>query len=207
MAPALEALILECLEKDPAKRPATAADLGLRLKEVSLVAGTATEIHAPLAPTEIAMADTHKGFQPSEPIKNKPARSRWGVFGAVGAVGVVILAVIALGLGFYWRSYARRGAELEKQSPSVPPSVRVGVPPSVPVAQPAPAAAEAMPAAPPVPAPEPPPADGTVSRKRVVAARPAAKRDPSVAPAPASADKGHKPSRAAREGLIQENPF
>jgi hypothetical protein len=212
MDPALETLILECLEKNPAKRPATAADLGLRLKQVSLAAGRATEIHAPLAPTELAMADTHKGFQPSEPGKIKRGRWRLVVLGA--SVGVAL----AMALGFYWQSLARRGAESAKQPSSVPFGATAVAPATVPVAQPSPAAeattteqttpatVEAAPSVPPVHALESPPAGGT-ARKPAVAARTAAKHDPSVAPASAPADKGHKPSRAAREGLIQENPF
>ena len=191
MAPALEALILECLEKNPAKRPATAADLGLRLKEASLVAGLATEVHAPLHPTEVALADTHKGYQPSEPDKNKGrARSR--------SIALACALVVA---------NLRRGAVSAKQAHSVSSGEAMAPPAPAPAVQPTPAAAEATPAAPPAPAPEPPPIAGTVPHKR---GRPVAgKLDTSTAPLPSPVplDKGHKPSRAAREGLIQENPF
>jgi serine/threonine protein kinase len=184
MSPALEQLILGCLEKDAAKRPQTASDLAMRL-EVALDPNAAKlQTAAPLART-VALdlsaippgaIETRQGFAQHEG-KEKPARynppsalntaapappRRLGTLIAVAAGGlaIVITAIILLTGG---------GKKPVVTAPPPPAPVRTepSLPPPVPKAPPAAVvspAAEVPP--PPAETPAPPVRSGTHATKR-----------------------------------------
>jgi len=62
ISPGMESLLLSCLDKNPANRPASAAELGLRLKDAAVVGGVVTAMQAPFRRTDEASAATKKGF-------------------------------------------------------------------------------------------------------------------------------------------------
>ena len=203
--PGLETLILSCLDKEAANRPATAAELGIRLKEVASVGGAITAVHAPLHRGGNSTAKTRDGYAPGtneedsvEPGVENLARSRWPL--AVAVVALVVGAGLALWLG-------TKG----HREPVVAPVRVAPVPPSEVVPRaPAPLPAAVQPAEMPVAsAPAAGPASRS-SRVRPKSARPntvpQSMAPPAAAPATGMEPKP-KPSRAAQEGLIQENPF
>jgi eukaryotic-like serine/threonine-protein kinase len=193
LSPQLENLILSCLDKNPANRPVSAAELGLRLRDVAQVGGAITAVHAPVHRTGDAKAETRKGFaiEGEERGEGKPA-SRRNLVLALVAVTVVGGALVA------W--LATRGGRPVAPTAAVPATSA----PAAPVMATPPAAPAAIPSAEPT-SPLP-------SKPAAVAKRPAGRpaRPTESAPksntGPAEPTK-NKSSRAARQGLIQENPF
>jgi len=205
--PALEDLILACLDKNVANRPSSAAELGMRLKDAASVAGATTAVHAPARRAGDAAAKTRDGYAPGLPTAetNKAgasddmAKRRWPLF--LGVSLLVVTVGLALWLG-------TRGGHLAAVVPV----------PVVPVASPAPVAP--TPATEPVAA-QPAEAPAAQAPRPTAANRPASPRSKSVHPsavpqsaAPPAASPpapepslDRKPSRATQQGLIQDNPF
>jgi serine/threonine-protein kinase len=206
LPPALDELIFRCLDKDPARRPASAAELGMDLKAAVQLAGAITEVHAPVHRTGEAAAETRKGFAtgmpaPDSEVQEPPASSRRRL---VIVAGVVVAAgALALWLGL-------RGPKT-----SGPPTMPTEPSPALAVPAPAPVAPAQVPSAPaPVPQPTPPPVQQVAQplpiharapRAGVHQSLPAGRVSP-VSP-PVNVNPTAKPSRAAKQGLIQENPF
>ena len=196
----LENLILACLDKNPANRPVSAAELGMRLREVAQVGGAITAVHAPAHRTGGAKAETRKGFALDGEEDGEEDGERSGGSGhRRNVVMAVAAATLAAGALVAW--LAMRGG-----SPAAPPTAvtstatsPVPLPPT-PTAVPAPVAEPA-----PVPSEPAAPAKRPTSRSVTASARPTENTSkPNLGPAePAK----NKPSRAARQGLIQENPF
>jgi serine/threonine-protein kinase len=201
LPPALDELILRCLDKDPARRPASAAELGMELKTAVQLAGAITEVHAPLHRTGDAAARTRKGFTPGTPDPDsdgeKSGSNKWRLVVVAGVV--VVVGIVAMWFGL-------RGPKMAGPSTvQTAPSPAMAVPAPAPVA-PAPVAPAAAPAMVPQAAP---PALEQVPRTlpaRARVARAGAQKAES-APPPVKVNPTAKPSRAANQGLIQENPF
>jgi serine/threonine-protein kinase len=203
ISPGLEALILSCLDKEPANRPSTAAELGLRLKDVASVGGAVTAVHAPLRRGGEAAAQTRDGYAPGgieqaevEELESEgpepEQKSRWPLVLAVGAL--IAVAGLSLWLG------TRRGRQpVVAPAPVAPAAASPALLP--PAAQIAPSEAALPP--PTVALPSSVTRSGTTRSKATAHAA----VSPTAAAPAAETEPKHKPSRAAREGLIQENPF
>ena len=208
LSPQLENLILSCLDKNPANRPVSAAELGMRLREVAQVGGAITAVHAPAHRTGEAKTETRKGFavEGEERGKGKAARGQRKLFLALvvaAAIGGALVAWLAA------RDSGKAPTPTTANSAAAVPAPAV-VPPSPAAAPPAAAQSPAAPTAAVPATPEPSLPSGEHAKR------------PSLRPTPASARAGEdtskpnlvpaepargKPSRAARQGLIQENPF
>jgi hypothetical protein len=182
--------------------------LGMDLKAAVQLAGAITEVHAPVHRTGEAAAETRKGFAtgmpaPDSEVQEPPASSRRRL---VIVAGVVVAAgALALWLGL-------RGPKT-----SGPPTMPTEPSPALAVPAPAPVAPASVPPAPvvaPVPPPAPPPLQqvaqplpihARASRAGVHQSLPAGRASP--ASPPVEVNPTAKPSRAAKQGLIQENPF
>jgi eukaryotic-like serine/threonine-protein kinase len=208
MAPKLEALILDCLEKDPNRRPASAIELSMRLREATQSAGAVTELMAPQNPVVSGAADTQKGFatndpsfeKSSPPPTRKRSRTMW--------IALVLLLFVGV-MGALW-------ARIRQPTSS---GGSAASKPAAQVAAPVPAAERAS--VPPTVAPPVLPEEKLADVKRPASAQadvPAASGSPERPTAgkplprvresaPAPAETKSKTSRAAREGLIRENPF
>jgi len=207
LSPPLENLILSCLDKNPANRPVSAAELGMRLREVAQVGGAITAIHAPVHRTGEAKAATRKGFAINREERSKGKAVR-------GHQRKLILAVVAATVvgGALAAWMATRGGSPLVRPASVPSPASSPLPAIA--ASPAPVAlpSTGSPVAPlPIIAPSPVPDEPSASTKRPAsrsvpaATRPGEHPPKSNAISPESAKT--KPSRATRQGLIQENPF
>jgi hypothetical protein len=192
----MESLLLSCLDKNPANRPASAAELGLRLKDAAVVGGVVTAMQAPFRRTDEASAATKKGFATGLPTLLA------GSDGAKGQVPkkhtrlvLVSAAVVLAALGL-WLALRGGGAHVAAPAQAPPQSATTPalVPPTIP--EPLPAKVEAAGSE---REPTPTPA---VPHPAHPSARPhTAGNADNAKPA------NGKPSRAARQGLIQENPF
>jgi len=194
VSPAMESLLLSCLDKNPANRPSSAAELGLRLKDAAMVGGAVTAIQSPFRRTDEASAATKKGFATGLPTLLAGSEEAKGNV-PKGHTRLVLISatVVTAALGLW---LALRGGKAHVRAPlPAPPQITATpalAPPTIP--EPLPTKSEASDRE-----PAPPPAVPH-SVHPSARPRPAANSD---GPTP---EKG-KPSRAARQGLIQENPF
>jgi hypothetical protein len=192
----MESLLLSCLDKNPANRPASAAELGLRLKDAAVVGGVVTAMQAPFRRTDEASAATKKGFATGLPTLLAGSEETKGEVPKKHIRLVLVSAAVVVAAFGLW--LALRGGKAQVTAPVESPPQSATTPALVP---------PTMPEPPPVKVeaagsdrePTPTPA---VSHPVRPSARPRpAKNVDTVTPV-----KG-KPSRAARQGLIQENPF
>ncbi|HJX66893.1 MAG TPA: serine/threonine-protein kinase [Polyangia bacterium] len=203
LPPALDELIFRCLDKDPALRPASAAELGMELKTAVQLAGAITEVHAPLHRNGDAAARTRKGFAPGTPDPDsdgeKSGSNKWRLVVVAGVV--VVVGIVAMWFGL-------RGPKMAgPPTVQTAPSPAIAAPPSAPIAPAAtPAIVPQLAPAPLEQVPRPLPARARASR---VGAEKAESASASRVPAspPAAAEAKPKPSRAANQGLVEENPF
>jgi serine/threonine-protein kinase len=203
LSPPLENLILSCLDKNPANRPVSAAELGMRLREVAQVGGAITALHAPMQRTGEAKAKTRKGFAVEGEASGKSkaaSSSRRNLL-----LGLIAAAVAGGALAAWLATRGGTGAAqpAASASPSASPAPALAVPPA-PVEPVVAAPAVAAPAiiAPPPVASEPAAPTKRLGARSVRPGENTAKSNP----VPPETNKS-KPSRAARQGLIQENPF
>jgi serine/threonine-protein kinase len=197
ISPGMETLVLSCLDKNPANRPASAAELGRRLRDAAMVGGVVTAIQAPFRRTDEASAATKKGFATGLPtLLAGSAEARSQVPKKHARLLLVSATVVVAALGLWL-------------------ALRGGGKPRVTAPVPSPPQTVAKPALAPPAMPEPLPAKSeAIGSDREPAPPPAVPQSvhPSARLRPAgNADNGKpasgKPSRAARQGLIQENPF
>ena len=202
----LENLILSCLDKNPANRPVSAAELGMRLREVAQVGGAITTVHAPIHRTGDAKAETRKGFAIEKEQRSKGTVVRVRQRRLILAL---IVTAVAAGALAAWMA-TRRGSSVEGPAAAIPPaaSPAPATAPSPEPPAPPPTASPTTP--PPIIVPPPGPSEAAAPAKRPsqrltpTAARPGDTPRSNAVP-PESAK--NRPSRATRQGLIQENPF
>jgi hypothetical protein len=212
LPPALESLILACLEKNPTLRPSSAAELGARIKDAASVAGVVTAVHAPIHRGGDAAAKTRDGYAPKLPTEiDIPPDLQRGLLKSHGrllaVVGILAMAGVVLWL-------VTRGSRHPEANPvSVVPAAASTHGPLETAPLPAATPPAAHPAAEiPLSAttPRPTPARSKVVRSQA-AATPMAiapPHVPSTVPTPAPQPEAkQKPSRASQQGLNQENPF
>jgi serine/threonine protein kinase len=196
ISPGMESLLLSCLDKNPANRPASAAELGLRLKDAAVVGGVVTAMQAPFRRTDEASAATKKGFATGLPTLLAGSEETKGEVPKKHTRLVLVSAAVVLAALGLW--LALRGGKAQVTAPVQSP-----------------AQSATMPALVPPTTPEPLPAKSEASGiDREPTPTPAVPHPvhPSARPHPAgNADNAKpakgRPSRAVRQGLIQENPF
>jgi eukaryotic-like serine/threonine-protein kinase len=204
LSPQLEDLILSCLDKNPANRPASAAELGMRLREVGQVGGAITAV---LSPVHRAKAETRKGFAMGD-----EERASGGGAARRNVVLAVAAAILATGALVAWLAMRTGSPAVRPAAVTSPPASPAPSPPTPPAAPPS-AVPAAVPAVAPAAVAEPAAVPGEpaavvkrpTARPVTSAARPN-ENTPKPNLVPAEPAK-NKPSRAARQGLIQENPF
>ncbi len=119
--PALDRLILACLEKDPAKRPQTAEALGRALEASLPTAGPAPGAALPVAQAASAPVATPDTLSPppgrtSSDLTMPPARDRKPLFVLAG-LGVAVLVVgVGIAMG------PHRGSQLPGPAPAPAPA-------------------------------------------------------------------------------------
>jgi serine/threonine protein kinase len=217
MSAALERLILSCLEKDAAKRPQTAAELGIML-EAALSPGGPQAVPMPrtvaldLSALPGGQIETRQGFAGLEakakenpatyhpPAMTEPPEApprRLGLLVGVGAVGLAILiaAVVALSGG--------HKKAVVTTPPEPPPAPRIEPPPPKP--QPTPPTTTANPAETP-PATPPPrePPTTTAHDSPVHPPRVGKHPRPGDEPPPATPPRRR---RVDDPGLVKDNPY
>ena len=196
----LENLILACLDKNPANRPVSAAELGMRLREVAQVGGAITAVHAPAHRTGGAKSETRKGFA----LDGEEAGEGRGESGNRRSIVLAVAAAtLAIGALVAWLAMRGGSPAFRPAAVTSPTTAAAPVPPAPTALPPV-----AVPAA--VAEPVPVPSEPAALAKRPTS-RPATAVRPTENPSkpnlgPAEPAK-NKPSRAARQGLIQENPF
>ncbi|HEX7508079.1 MAG TPA: serine/threonine-protein kinase [Polyangia bacterium] len=205
LSPPLENLILSCLDKNPANRPVSAAELGIRLKEVAQVGGAITAVHAPMQRTGEAKTETRKGFAVDGEERSHGSNHRRNLLLALVAATVAGGALVAW-LATRSGTPAAHPASATSPAAASAPAVAVPSAPAAPTVA-APAVAAPAVAAPAVTAPPPLTGEPAGPRKRpgLRSLRMGENTPKSNAVLPESTKS--KPSRAARQGLIQENPF
>jgi serine/threonine-protein kinase len=197
ISPAMENLLLSCLDKNPANRPASAAELGLRLKDAAVVGGVVTAIHAPVHRAGEPSAGTQKGFATGLPTQLAGSAENKGDVPRKRTQVVLVSAVVVVAALGLW--LALRGGKAGVVAPLQSNPQSATMPSLAPPALPEPAAAKHE-ASDGEDAPTPTPA---LPRSP----RPFAHPRPAVGSEKNATTTNGKPSRAARQGLIQENPF
>jgi len=192
----MENLVLSCLDKNPANRPASAAELGMRLREAAVIGGAITAIRSPFRRTDEASAATKKGFSTGLPTLLAGSAEAKGQVRKKHARLVLFSAAIVLAALGLW--LALRGGKAHVAAPAQSPAQNATTPALAPPTMPEPLPTKSE-ASGNDREPTPPPAvPGSVHPSARL--RPAGNAEN---PKPA---KG-KPSRAASQGLIEENPF
>jgi serine/threonine protein kinase len=194
VSPAMEVLLLSCLDKNPTNRPSSAAELGLRLKDAAMVGGAVTAIQSPFRRTDEASAATKKGFATGLPTLLAGSEEAKGNVPKGHTRLVLISATVVIAAFGLWLALRGGKAHISAPLPAPPQSTPTPVvaPPTIP--EPLPAKSEAS--------------DREPALAPVVphAVHPSARPHPAANSDSLTPNKG-KPSRAARQGLIQENPF
>jgi serine/threonine protein kinase len=209
MSAALEHLILSCLEKDAAKRPQTAADLGIMLEAALNPDGPAAQpmartIALDLSALPVGRIETRQGFAqhedkpgqyqppvgraPSATMAVAPARRTVPLIAAAaGGLALIVLLLVLLTGGH------KKAAVVVTPPPPPPPAEQ-------------PRAVK-----PPAPEPPPPPSQAVVSPPPEVTTPPARPPTHTAKRAHPADDPGTTPPPRRRRvddpGLVKDNPY